>query len=65
MSMKYSTDDLDRALAFMGYSTLQAQLFKARAYESDKLQVVRDALASGMPKGKIATDEEKKSWPTK
>lgn len=65
MSMKYNTDDLNRALAYMGYSTLQAQLSKARAYESDKLQVIQDALAAGMPQGKIIIDTELRSWPKK
>lgn len=63
--MKYSAEDLNRALAYMGYSTLQAKLFLARAYESDKIQVINDALSAGMPKGNIVIGKEMGPWQRK
>lgn len=46
--MEAFTDGVVRkALAYMGYSTLQANMFMATAYQSDKSMVVLDAAAAG------------------
>lgn len=46
--MTYYTDGVvRRALAYMGYSTLQTNLFMDRAYPSDRTAMISDALAAG------------------
>lgn len=46
--MEQFTDGIvRRALAYMGYSTLQANLFMNRAYPHDRAMLVADAVAAG------------------
>lgn len=46
--MKNYTDGVvKRALAHMGYSTMQANMFMARAYPSDKAALIADAVVVG------------------
>lgn len=46
--MEYFTDGVvRRALAYMGYSTMQANMFMSRAYPYDKAMPVADAVAAG------------------
>lgn len=46
--MTYYTDGVvRRALAYMGYSTMQANMFMARAYPADKVALITDAVQVG------------------